>query len=238
MGWVGMLLDVDDARRAEATIREAARLESVATLAGGVAHDFNNLLTVVQANVGLVQLKLGADHPTHRSLERAMAATRRAADLTRQLLAYGGRFQPSESTFDLNTQVVEIIALLRSSAPTTARIDVSLSPEAVGTRGDAARVRQVVMNLALNAVESLGGRPGRVQIRTRVQDFDPAGLQTLGTTLPAGTYAVLEVEDDGRGMDAATRRRIFDPYFTTKPTGHGLGLAATLGIVRSHVARR
>ena len=220
----------------ERKMLETQKLESLGVLAGGVAHDFNNLLTVVLGNIYLAQLDLEMEHPATSSLRQVERAARRAADLTQQMLAYAGKGQLSIQQFDLNTLIVEMESLLRASLPRHVRVMEEFAPALPLIEGDATQIRQIVMNLLVNAAEAIGEYDGQVVLRTGVAHFEQAALRqaAVGANLEAGVYVFLEVCDNGSGMDAATLRKIFEPFFSTKFTGRGLGLASVLGIARSH----
>jgi PAS domain S-box-containing protein len=239
---VGAARDVTDARRAEAERRdlerqvlEARRLESLSMLTGGVAHDFNNLLAVILGNSRMAASELPPGSPLNLRLARIRAAAEHGAALTEQMLAYSGRSGVALKPLDLSHLVEEMVDLLRASISEQARLELELAPRAP-VEGDTTQIRQVVLNLVTNASEALTGGAGRLRVSTGVvqqSDSDLAGAP--GAESPrAGAYAYLEVSDDGQGMDAATQARVFEPFFTTKFSGRGLGLAAVLGIVRTH----
>ncbi|MBL8731104.1 MAG: PAS domain S-box protein, partial [Planctomycetes bacterium] len=220
--------------RVEQQMLAAQKLESLGVLAGGVAHDFNNLLTAMLGRVRLLaaELTLGSSAAEH--LQAIDTAARRAADLTQQMLAYAGRATIVSAPFCLAAAVREMATLLRSVV--SRRVDLQFELEPAVVDGDSTPLQQVVMNLITNAGEAIGERAGRVVVRTGVRRLTAADLECphLQVTLPVGDYAVLEVDDDGPGMDAATAARIFEPFFSTKWTGRGLGLATVLGVVRAH----
>ena len=240
---IGVVRDITERRRAEARERElerevqqAQKLESLGVLAGGVAHDFNNLLVAILGNAELALDELPAGARARESLQQIQLAARRAADLTQQMLAYSGRGRFVVERVDLNQVVGEMTRLLGSSISRSISLDVSLARELPRVEGDPTQLGQVVMNLVLNAAEAIGEATGRIQVtteqRTLTREQLAAALAEPG--LPEGAYVSLRVADDGAGMDAAVRGRIFEPFFTTKFAGRGLGLAATLGIVRAH----
>jgi two-component system cell cycle sensor histidine kinase/response regulator CckA len=238
-----LVRDVTEARRAEAErqdlerhLQETQKLESLGLLAGGIAHDFNNLLTTALGNVGLARMDLPPGSPVTGPLDQIEAMTRRAADLCRQLLAYSGRGRFSIGLLDLNRLIRETNELIRLSVSKKVAVHLELAPELPAVSGDATQLRQVLMNLVMNAAEAIGDRPGEVRLRTSVLTASRDFLAecTLGAELEAGEYVAVEVDDDGSGMAADTVARIFDPFFTTKFLGRGLGLAAVLGITRSH----
>lgn len=222
--------------RMDRRIRETQKLESLGLLAGGIAHDFNNLLVAILGNASLALSDLPSDSPARESVEQIELASRRAADLARQLLAYSGRGRFDVHVLDLNMLIGEVAQLLRASIPKGVQLRLDLAPELPAIEADGTQLRQVVMNLVVNAGEAIGGGDGRVVVRTFALELDRDYLSrtVLDDELPPGTYIALEVDDSGAGMDEATRARIFDPFFSTKFTGRGLGLAAVLGIVRGH----
>jgi PAS domain S-box-containing protein len=215
---------------------EAQKLESLGLLAGGVAHDFNNLLAVILGNVSLARLPDVKPAETARTLAQIETAARRAADLCRQMLAYAGRGRLTAEPVDLNALVTETTGLLHLSLGRSTQLEFSLADPLPAIEGDPSQLRQVVMNLVLNASEAIGSAAGRIHVATALRRVEATALLDAahGRNLTAGEYVCLEVTDDGCGMTEETRAKIFDPFFTTKSTGRGLGLAAVLGIVRAH----
>ena len=214
----------------------AQKLESLGVLAGGIAHDFNNLLAVVLARseLCLQQLGPGNTHAEHLAIIRDTALEARM--LTRQLLSYAGKGQFLLATLDLNEIVGSISQLLRASTSKGIRLLLELWSEVIPVRGDRTQIRQIVLNLVTNAAEAIGERTGTIHVRTGLAEVDEVALREacLASNLRSGRYAFLEVEDDGCGISEELRSRLFDPFFTTKFSGRGLGLAAVLGIVKSH----
>ncbi len=223
-------------RRLEDQIRHAQRLESLASLAGGVAHHFNNLLVGVLGNAALARAQLPAGSPLSRYVNQIEVAATRAADLSKQMLAYSGRGAFVVEPLDLSGLVAEMADLLACSIGGRAALKCELAAGLPPMEGDATELRQLVMNLILNASDALGNSRGAITVTTGAIRADRACLAAtyLNDDLPPGRYVYLEVADTGCGMDEATRARIFDPFFTTKDVGRGLGLAAVLGIVRGH----
>ena len=224
-------------RRLELQIQHAQRLESLGVLAGGIAHDFNNLLTAIMGNASIALSLLPPDFAEVRqSLDQVLAASHSAADLTRQMLAYSGRGKFLIEEIDLSRLVRETSDFVRTLISKKAEVTISLAPGLPQIQGDAAQIRQVLVNLLTNASESLANAPGRLTISTGSVWVGSAEMFTYGSgaRLPEGEYVFIEVKDTGCGMDHETVQRIFDPFFTTKFTGRGLGLAAVLGIVRGH----
>lgn len=234
---VTRLRQAEEARLAlERKMFEAQRLESLGVLAGGIAHDFNNMLAAILGNASLLLLDLPPDSEAAHAARQIELVTQRAADLVGQMLAYAGRGRFNIQPLDLNELVAEMIVLLRVSVAKGAVLVQHLTPQLPAIEADAAQVRQVVMNLIVNASEALDPTGGTVTITTSVREIDAhTSRQSFVTPdLAPGPYVCLTVEDNGIGMSEATIARIFDPFFTTKFTGRGLGLAAVLGIVRAH----
>ena len=222
--------------RLEAQMREVQKLESLGVLAGGIAHDFNNILMAILGNADLALLALSPTSPAWQNLQEITRASQRAADLCRQMLAYSGKGRFVVGRYDLSEIVREMAQMLEVSISKKASLRYSFARELPPVEADVTQLRQVIMNLITNASEALGEESGVISIATGVMECDRDYLAEsyLDDTLPAGPYVFLEVSDTGLGMDAETRSKIFDPFFTTKFMGRGLGLAAVLGIVRSH----
>ena len=233
IGAIGTCIDVTASRALERRMVDAQRAESLGVLAGGLAHDFNNLLVGVLGNADLALREIPHGAPGRAAVEAVRDAGLRAAELTNQLLAYAGR-GPAGTTRVHPAEVVD--ELLRITAANTApniKFDVDVPP-ALAVRAEPSQVRQVLLNLIVNARDALGDRGGTIMIRALAYHHDGQGEPNDVIVAPPGHYTVLQVWDDGPGMDAETRRHIFEPFFTTKNTGNGLGLAAVLGIVRAH----
>jgi CheY-like chemotaxis protein/two-component sensor histidine kinase len=215
---------------------QAQKLESLGVLAGGIAHDFNNMLVAIMGNAGLALSELQAESPAYETVQEIELAARRAAELARQMLAYSGKGRLSVNKVDLTALVEEIPHLLRTSIGKGVTLRYDLARDLPAVEADATQLRQVVMNLVINASDAIGQEEGIISISTGVMDADRDYLRSIyipGDVRP-GRYCYLEVRDSGSGMSAETLARIFDPFFTTKFTGKGLGLAAVLGIVRGH----
>jgi CheY-like chemotaxis protein len=202
-----------------------------------VAHDFNNLLAAILGHASLALKQLPETSPARRHVEKAAGAVERAADLTRQMLAYSGRGHFVVRPTDVNALARENLPLLEVAVPKSVRLEALLAPDLPLVDADVGQVQQVLMNLVINAAEAIGVRGGTVTLATGVREVTAADhhlWRASGQPLAPGPYVALEVRDDGPGMDAETVDRIFEPFFTTKFTGRGLGLAAVLGVVRGH----
>jgi PAS domain S-box-containing protein len=223
-------------RHWEAQLQHTQRLESLGVLAGGIAHDFNNLLMGVLCSAELALLRLPQDAAARAEVEQIVAATHRAAGLTGQMLAYSGRGTFQVQLILLSGLVREMEPLLRAALPKTCALEFDLGESLPAIEADATQLRQVLMNLVVNAGEAVGGAAGSIAVRVGVRECDRAYLAggVLGSEIPEGPHVSLEVADTGCGMSGETQARMFEPFFTTKFTGRGLGLAAVLGIVRGH----
>ncbi len=220
----------------ERQMQQAARLESLGVLAGGIAHDFNNLLAAILGHADLALEDLPDYSPARDSLLEITTAVQQASDLCRQMLAYAGHGPFVTESLSLSDLVSGTSHLLRSSISGRAMLDLRLAEGLPACRGDVSQVRQVLLDLVLNASEAIAERSGRITVSTGAGRFTADDLRAAyGTESPApGQYAWLAVADTGCGMDAGVLQRMFEPFYTTKFTGRGLGLAATLGIVRGH----
>ncbi len=240
---LGISADITEQKRAEqerrsleAQVQQAQKLESLGVLAGGIAHDFNNLLCGILMNADLVKASLPPGSDAAAGIEGVLQSTLQAAALTRQMLAYAGKGAFAFREVDLNSVVMETRSLIQTSLSKKAMLACELGQDLGAVEGDASQLRQIVMNLVLNASEALGDKPGTIRIETANArcDRDVLSRFDLDSALPEGRYVRLSVSDSGCGMDAETRAKVFDPFFSTKFAGRGLGLAAMLGIVRSH----
>ena len=236
---IGDRLEMEAERRAyEERLNNSQRLESLGLLAGGIAHDFNNLLTSMLGNIDLLRLDLDPTHPGQESVEQLELASRQATDLCKQMLAYSGRGRFVVQRVDLSTVIADVTDLLRLSVAPQVELELQLAATPCMVHADTTQLRQVVMNLVTNASEAVGGEPGRVTVTTQVLELSHGELKRsslpMTTTLQPGVYSRVEVSDTGVGMDELTQARIFEPFFSTKFTGRGLGLAAVQGIVQAH----
>ena len=226
----------DEHQRLEERIQQTQRLESLGVLAGGIAHDFNNILTPILGHAQLALMDLSPTAPGRGSIEEIEKAARHASQLCRQMLAYSGSASFTLEPVNLADLLEEMAHLLSASIAKKAALNLDVDPQLPRVSVDPGQISQIVMNLVINASEALGDQSGTIAVRLTAAPCDEAFLRSnsLGDDLDPGMYVWLEVVDTGQGMDAETLSRIFDPFFTTKFTGRGLGLAAVLGIVRSH----
>jgi two-component system cell cycle sensor histidine kinase/response regulator CckA len=211
------------------------QLESLGLFAGGLAHDFNNLLLTVIGNATLARRDVPPDSPVFSRLAHIEQAAKKAADLTGQILAFAGRSSFRAERVDLDRLLESSLEDLRPlSGDADVRLELDTRP--IPVQADANQLRQLVANLVSNSIEALREPNGRVLVKAGEMDVDPASLRLyyLGENVPEGRYAFIEVVDDGAGMDAATQSHMFEPFFSTKFAGRGLGLSAVLGIVRAH----
>ncbi len=227
----------DEARRMllEGQLRQSQKMEAIGTLAGGIAHDFNNILAAILGNVALVRQDLEAQHPALPRLEQIAQAGARARSLVQQIVAFS-RQQPQALVVQpLRPLVEEAMKLLRATLPASVMLALECSEQPMPVAVDATQLQQVLLNLCTNAWHALPGGTGRIVIGLDSAVLDAAQAERLGG-LHAGPHAHLWVQDNGSGMDEATRQRIFEPFYTTKPVGQGtgLGLAVVHGIVASH----
>jgi len=217
-------------------MEHAQRLESLGVLAGGIAHDFNNLLSVILGNATLLKRKLDADSNQHKYIQRIQTAGHSSAELCRQMLAYAGKGKVSMQRVMLPLMVEEIGQLLRSTISRSVQLEFKRVDSIPSLELDASQLRQVMMSLVMNAAESIGDKEGVVTVSTgQMRADEDYILSSMGYhDAEPGNYAYLEIEDTGCGMDEETLQRVFDPFFSTKFAGRGLGMSAVLGIIQSH----
>lgn len=237
--------DITDRRRAEEATLEKGKLESLGDLAAGIAHDFNNLLTIVLGHTAMAVHQLGRSHPVGAQLQRAIEATEKAADITRQLLAYARKGQYRQENLDINGLVRENQRQIATLLGTQIQLSFDLAPDVPSVSADPARVRHVLFDLVVNARDAIeeiradrsSGQNHAVTIATGSRVItagsDLSGYQANAVPAP-GVYASLRISDSGPGMNPDILTRIFDPFFSTKFVGRGLGLAAVLGTVLVH----
>lgn len=235
-----VIRDISERKKAEAEkaelgkqLQQSQKLESLGLLAGGIAHDFNNILAIIIGNCFLAKT-----HPevAAKHIAPIENAAERAAELCRQMLAYAGKTTYVLSSFNLQELVQEMAKMLRATTSPNVLIKSNFSTDLPVIKADASQLRQVIMNLIINATEAIGDEQGEIDISIYRSKIDPAQVQKdhLGKPIAAGEYVCLEVTDNGCGMDEEVRNRIFEPFFTTKFTGRGLGMSSVLGIIAAH----
>ncbi|MEW6519052.1 MAG: ATP-binding protein [Thermodesulfobacteriota bacterium] len=217
-------------------IQHVQKLESLGVLAGGIAHDFNNLLMAIMGNADLAMLEMPETSPQRANMLAIMKASRRAADLCKQMLVYAGKGPFNPDRIDLNGLIRDMDHLLQISVAKKTRLLYHFAEKAPAVQADENQLRQVLINLVINASEAMGDSSGDITITTGAAECDRDFLDrnSLSEDLSPGLYAFFTVTDTGCGMDEATKAKLFDPFFTTKFPGRGLGMSAVMGIVRAH----
>ncbi|OGU17375.1 MAG: hypothetical protein A2076_04030 [Geobacteraceae bacterium GWC2_53_11] len=243
VGGVVIWRDITERKRAEEERRtleqqllHAQKLESLGVLAGGIAHDFNNILTTIIGNANLALMRINPESPAVENLHRIELAASQAAELAKQMLAYSGKGKFLVERLDINRLLEEMLHMLEVSISENALLRFNLTRPLPPVEADVTQMRQIIMNLVINASEAIGERNGLITITTGCRECTSDYLKEawLAKSPVDGLYVYLEISDNGCGMDNETLVKIFDPFFTTKFTGRGLGMAAVLGIVRGH----
>ena len=226
----------EDQRNQERRALEAQKLESLGLLAGGIAHDFNNLLAAIMGNLDLALLALPPDSPARDDLVAAGVSTKQAAELVQQMLAYSGQSRFTIETLDVGAMLHRTLQMARTTLPAHAQIQLRVPAALPAIEADESQVRQVAMNLIANAAEALENRPGTIELAAGTYALHevPAAPLWPHAPLAAKQYVYVEVTDPGMGIPADQLGKIFEPFYSTKFTGRGLGLPAVLGIVRGH----
>ncbi len=234
----GTLRDYTEVKESNERIHHMDRLESLGVLAGGIAHDFNNLLTSILGNASIARMKIADESPVVPLLDTIEKSSCSAAELCKQMLAYAGKGKYTVSEIDLGATVGTISNLLKSAVGSKVELQYKCAESIPPMEGDVGQVQQVIMNLITNAAESYDDKPGVVSIVVGAKTVDQDILRSCfeGEKLPEGVYVCVQVSDHGCGMDVDTINRIFEPFYTTKFTGRGLGMSAVRGILRSHFA--
>lgn len=221
-------------------INHIQRLESLGVMAGGVAHDYNNMLTTILGNAELGLMDCSDDDPAKECFEQIKASASRSADLTRQLLDYSGKGKIHSEEVQLNQMIQETLQLVKASLSKKVDLKLNLASNLPSILGDVSQIRQILMNLIINASDSMEGNVGIINIETSVSIKDNDAFWFYSTKelerITEKNFVCLKISDNGSGIDEANLTRIFEPFFSTKTSGRGLGLAATLGIVKSHQA--
>ncbi|MBV5330098.1 MAG: response regulator [Chlorobium sp.] len=216
----------------EQQLQQAQRLESLGVLAGGIAHDFNNILTIIIGNSNLAKMYPEASENYITAIEYAAD---RGAGLCRQMLAYAGKAQVEQTKLNLATHIGEIVTMLKSAIPKNATITIENNKIPL-IIGDANQISQVIMNLIINASEAIGDAQGDIYVTLATTEISKhnSEVDCFGKIISPHSYVSVEVRDNGVGMDDDTKRRIFEPFYTTKFVGRGLGMSAVIGIITSH----
>ena len=233
-GYIGSDIDITDLKRAGVEAVERQKLESLGVLTNGIAHDFNNLLGSVLADAELAESEVASGASPSEHIQRIKAVAVRAAEIVRELMIYSGQDQADLGSVDLSRLVEEMLELLKVSVSKHAVLKTNLLKDLPAVRGNAAQIRQIVMNLIINASEALGEKDGVIRVTTSFAGSGRNLSSISATSLPEGDYLRLEVSDTGCGITEEQQTRIFDPFFTTKFAGRGLGLAVVHGIVRAN----
>ena len=236
-------IDITDLRKAEnerleleRQIQHAQKLESLGVLAGGIAHDFNNILMAIMGNADIALMDLSTANPAYANVKEIETAAKRAADLAKQMLAYSGKGRFLIEKINLNEAVEEMTHMLEVLISKKAVIKYHFSENLPLVEADATQIRQIIMNLVTNSSDAIDRTSGVISITTGVMFCDNDYLIStyIDESLPEGFYVYLEVTDTGSGMNRETMEKLFDPFYSTKFTGRGLGLSAVLGIIRGH----
>ncbi len=225
----GILLDITERKETEERLKEVLRLESIGRLAGGIAHDLNNMLAAILGYSDLLAQSLVSLDPRRADLDQIILAARRSAELTRQLLAFARRELIQPRPLDLNEVVRGAETILRPVLGDNVGLLLRLAPACGVIYADPARVEQILINLVLNARDAMP-QGGQVTVETSLASFEAVAPKHRGEAdaSPTSRYVMLAVSDTGHGMDAATLQRIWEPFFTTKPAGHGTGLGLSM----------
>ncbi len=235
LGFIGSSVDVTELRQSHQEAVSRQKLESLGVLAGGIAHDFNNLLGAVLAEAELVETNVSGHSSSIEEVQNIKKIAVRGAEIVRELMTYAGESPASVmEPVDLSWLVGDMLELLKVSISKQAVLITRLDPNLPAAWGNAPQIRQIVMNLVINASEAMADKGGTIQVATSRVTRRPGSVLDSGGTLPAGDYVHLEVVDDGCGMTEEATAKIFDPFFTTKFPGRGLGLSVVQGIVRAH----
>ena len=226
----------EEQERLEERMQQQQKLESLGILAGGVAHDFNNLLTVMLGNAELIRQTAQPRSELAEQVDGICRASVEAAELCAQMLAYAGQGDYRIQPVDLAMTISKMTRLLEVPLPKGAKFELHLGRDLPAIHADAVQIQQILMNLVTNSADAVGPGSGQVNVSASMRDCDAALAERISIDRPLepGPYVMLEVSDNGKGMDADTKARMFDPFFTTKFMGRGLGLASLLGIVRAH----
>lgn len=234
LGYIGSCIDITDLKQAQEESVARQKRESMGLMAAGIAHDFNNLLGTILASVELAAMARDDGSSHEDELGRIKIAAIRGTELVRELMIYAGRENPAFQLVDINSLINEMLHLLRVAISKQLTLKIDLSEDVPAVRASSTQLRQVVVNLITNASDAVADRPGEIRVSTQVVRLGDEISSVGAAKLPDGDYLCLQVSDTGTGMTPPIQARIFDPFFSTKNVGRGLGLAVVQGIVRSH----
>jgi nitrogen-specific signal transduction histidine kinase/CheY-like chemotaxis protein len=230
----GVIQDITHQKKVEEVQLRSQKLESLGTLAGGIAHDFNNILFSISGNVELASEDISPNHPAQSNLAEIKKGARRAADLVQQILVFSRPQDRQREILPIEPVVAEAVKVVHATLPAIIEVRTSFAPDLPSVAIDPSQIHQIIVDLTTNAAHAIGSNAGTIEVLLTATNVGPDESAVRG--IPSGRYVLLEVTDNGCGMDQATRERIFDPFFTTKPVGQGTGLGLSMvdGIVRSH----
>ncbi|MCD6118173.1 PAS domain S-box protein [bacterium] len=230
----GNIIDITDQRKLEAELFENQKMKSISTLAGGIAHDFNNLLGGILGYASLMLSEISEDHEFYNDIKEIADTTKKAAELTNHLLAFarGGRYKVK--CIGINQLIKNITGILSHSPDNFIKFEFQSDDETELVMGDLQQIRQVIVNVCMNSIEA-SGQESIIKIHTKQVKFSKKSIVN-GFTLIKGKYVKVSIEDFGRGMNEQTKTRMFEPFFSTKNsgTGIGLGLALVYGVIKNH----
>ncbi len=229
---LSIFFDVTERRKAEVLARQAEKNEAITTLAGGIAHEFNNALAVISGNIELLEMELTDNEDVKKFGEAMRASVQRMTKITGQLVSYarGGKYQAK--IISIGDLIADILPVLERTLAPSIRIDADLLKDILLVKADCSQIQMILSGILINASEALDGG-GEIRISTREEQVDEEFIKTK-IALKPGRYVCLAIEDHGKGMDEETKKRIFEPFFSTKFHGRGLGMAASYGIVKNH----
>jgi signal transduction histidine kinase len=223
---------MEEKRKLENQVQCTQRLEALGTLAGGIAHDFNNILTSMHAHASIIKKNIQQNRVAKENMSELITAIRRASELVEQILTFSGKVKTKEKCVNISREIKESIKLFKAVLPRNIQVESHLSPEPLHIMANPTQIRQIIMNLYTNACQAMQQEGGTLTISTRmVKRKDDAVLN-----LKKGCYCKISVKDTGHGMNRETQKRVFEPFFSTRPKGDGtgMGLSVVHGIVKTY----